>query len=37
MSTGLETYVVDAEALMATKDRFRESGIRLPRIGQLAS
>ena len=37
MSTGLETYVVDAEALMATKNWFRESGVRLPRISQLAN
>ena len=37
MSTGLETYVVDTEALMATKNWFRESGVRLPRISQLAN
>ncbi len=36
MSTGLETHVVDADALKATKDRFRDGGIRLPRIGELA-
>ena len=36
MSAGLETHIVDAGSLRATKDHFHNAGIRLPRISELA-